>query len=323
VSQKRYFELYRQFLNHTISKEDYEDLMNWVADETNDAALRRYMTVIWGEENWEVEGQPENWSEFKDKILKHRTQRSTSKTVFLPRIWYYAASVALLLGLVFGLYHYSQPGTILFHTAYGETQSIPLDDGSVVTLNANSTLEWDEGWKRSGERRVKLTGEAYFDVEHTPDDATFTVETNDLKIKVLGTTFNVSSRRDKTDVTLETGKIELDLKGSSDKILEMEPGDRVNFSAVNNTLKKEKVLANTESTNWMDGVLRFENVSVEEMFREIEDLYGKKLMSKDSSLLNRRMFTGIPYEDWNVAKQALELALGVKIEERNNELYVK
>lgn len=323
MGKERYFELYRQFLNQTISREDYHDLMEWVADEKNDAALKRYMQTLWAENEWAVDERPREWTEFKKQFDRPRLHKKSARIYLVNQIWYYAASVVILLIAAYGIYQYMKTDILLYQTAYGETQDIHLQDGSLVTLNANSTLAWNEDWKKSGERHVKLTGEAFFDVEHTPDNAAFTVETNDLKIRVLGTTFNVSSRRDETDVTLETGKIELDLKRAENKAFKMEPGDRVNFSSIRNTLKQGKVKTIEESANWLDGVLRFEDVTVEEMFKEIEDQYGKKLMSTDSSLLARRMFTGIPYEDWNVAKQALELALGVKIEERNNELYMK
>ena len=323
MSKERYFELYRQFLNQTISREDYEDLMDWVSKKENDPTLRRYMQTLWADNDWTVDPQPHEWSEFKSQFNKARPRKKPAKIFSLSKVWYYAASVVLLLIAAYGIFQYLQTDMVIYQTAFGETQDILLEDGSMVTLNANSTLEWDADWKRSGERNVKLTGEAYFDVEHTPDDEAFTVETADLKVRVLGTTFNVQSRHSQTDVTLETGKIELDLNRTEDKALEMEPGDRVNFSAVKNILKKDKVEAIAESANWLDGVLRFEDVTVEEMFKEIEDQYGKKLMSSDSSLLARRMFTGIPYEDWSIAKEALELALGVKIEERNNELYLK
>lgn len=323
MSKERYFELYRQFLHHTISRKDYLDLMDWVADVENDATLKRYMQTLWAENDWAVDERPREWSEFKKQFDRPRLHKKSARIYSLNQIWYYAASVVILLIAAYGIYQYLKTDVLLYQTAYGETQDILLDDGSMVTLNANSTLEWDEGWNRSGERYVKLTGEAFFDVEHTPDNASFTVETNDLKIRVLGTTFNVQSRHENTDVTLETGKIQLDLNRADENALEMEPGDRVRFSAVKNILQKEKVEALAQSANWLDGVLWFDDVSVEEMFGEIEDLYGKKLISKDSSLLSRRMFTGIPYEDWSVAKQALELALGVRIEERKNELYIR
>lgn len=330
MSEERYLDLYRQFLNQTITEGDYHDLMTWVSDDKNDATLKRYMETLWSDNDWSVDERPKNWSDIKRQLqIEMAENKKTHKTPFrerepkINRIWYYAASVTILFlagYLIFSTLHLDVQS---YHTAYGETREILLDDGSTVTLNANSSLEWKSNWEEEGERYVTLEGEAFFDVVHTPDDDGFTVETNDLTVRVLGTTFNVSSRRDQTDVTLETGKILLDLKMSEESSLSMNPGDFVSYSSADNELEKTTVNTISQSANWLDGILTFENVSVKEMFEEIEDQYGKKLISTDTSFLARRMFTGIPYEDWDVAKEALELALGVTIEERKNELFVE
>lgn len=323
MSQERYFELYQQFINDKITQEDYQDLMDWVSNEKNDKVLRRYMETLWANEELEVDERPRSWTEFKKRFFKYRAEKRTAKVFSISRIWYYAASIALIVGVAYVVYSYLQPDIIIYQTAYGETKDIHLNDGSLVKLNANSTLEWDADWKRSGKRYARLSGEAFFDVEHTKNNDAFTVVTDDLNVKVLGTTFNVEARHSETDVTLETGKIELDLNRPENNSVAMVPGDRVNFSSTKNSLKKDKVETITKSANWLGGVLRFEDVSVEEMFKEIEDQYGKRLVKVDSSILARRLFTGIPYKDWAVAKQAIELALGVKIEEQNNDLYIK
>lgn len=330
MSKERYYELYRQFLNHSISEQDFQDLMDWVSDPRNDVLLKKYMEELWSEESWSPDAGVKDWYEVRTQLLSsfpgvfHRTNRSKEQPRGRERkIWIYA--VAGILLLMIGLFFFipSHSGVILYQTAYGETQQIELSDGTMVTLNANSTLEWDNQWKRSGERYVRLQGEAYFDVAKTPLRERFTVETDDLRIRVLGTAFNVSARRDQTGVTLEKGKIELDLKASDEPALAMEPGDFIRYSSVVHTLEKGKVQSIKESASWLDGILVFENVTVAEMFDEIEDQYGKKLISSDSTILLRRMFTGIPYEDWAVAKEALELALGVKIEEKGDKLYMK
>lgn len=323
MSKERYFELYKQFVNHTISKEHYEELMLWVADEKNDIRLRTYMERLWMEDEWAHEAKPEDWNEFKNQFFAAQNNRKSTEILSIQRILSIAAAVLLLVVLSYGLYQSLLPNTRIYQTAYGETQVIELDDGSMVRLNANSTLTWNEDWKKSGVRKATLNGEAFFDVHHTVDDYSFIVETNDLKVKVLGTSFNVQSRHDKTDVILQSGKIVLDLKRSKETELEMEPGDRVDFSAGQNTLHKEKIKSIGSPASWLDGVLRFEDVSVAEMFLKIKDLYGKELITQDKELLSRRMFTGIPYEDWDVVKQALELALGVNIDERGNDLYVR
>lgn len=325
VSKERYYELYRQFLNHTISERDFQALMDWVSDPHNDAALKKYMEDLWSEEKWDLSEKPRDWKVFRTQFLNanRQTVRANQHRVGSPRIWIYAVAGVMLVLISVALFIFPRSEVQLHSTAYGETREIVLNDGSVVTLNANSKLEWNPDWKQTGERYVRLDGEAYFDVAPTEAQDVFTVETNDLKVRVLGTTFNVSARRDQTDVTLESGKIELDLKKSGEDPLSMEPGDLVRYSSVVHKLEKSTVQSISESASWLDGVLWFEDVTVEEMFEKIEDQYGKKLVTSDRDLLSRRMFTGIPYEDWAVAKEALELALGVKIEEREDELYIK
>src|SRR5690606_16374431 len=93
----------------------------------------------------------------------------------------------------------------------------------------------------------------FFDVVHTDENAAFTVETNDLKVRVLGTTFNVSARRHQTNVTLEAGKIELDLKLSEEAALSMEPGEVVRYSSVVKKLEKTTVGTLTETAPWLEG----------------------------------------------------------------------
>ncbi|HWD90410.1 MAG TPA: FecR domain-containing protein [Mucilaginibacter sp.] len=82
-----------------------------------------------------------------------------------------------------------------------ETDSLP--DGSVVTLNKYSTLSFAPSFT-GNKRYAKLAGEAFFNVRHDPAKP-FIIETNDLLITVLGTSFNVKSRGDTTEVIVETG----------------------------------------------------------------------------------------------------------------------
>ena len=75
------------------------------------------------------------------------------------------------------------------------SSEILLPDGSAVTLNANSKLQY---YTHSA-RKVWLEGEAFFEVKKIPETAEpFQVVTNDLTITVLGTTFNVNSRNEQT-----------------------------------------------------------------------------------------------------------------------------
>ncbi|WP_236975869.1 FecR family protein [Membranihabitans maritimus] len=322
----QYLELYKKFLENRISEAEYKELMEWVQQSENTGQLRKYMEKYWELEDLTVEERGINWEKFVSKVEGKDDDREVqSKKSLMPKIWYYAAaSLVILISIGYGLSQFTGTDIVEYRTGFGETQNIVLEDGSTVILNANSTLSWNGSWEREEIRNVELKGEAFFDVVHLEEDIAFEVKTNELKIKVLGTSFNVNSRRDVTDVFLQSGKIELNLDRQEENILSMVPGDRVDYSKKSNTLVKEKVEEIDESIDWVNGVLRFEEVKVDEMFKKMEDLYGKKFIIDDKKLLSRKMFAGIPFEDWEVALEAVELSLGVKFEENEkNELRIK
>ncbi|MEZ4902141.1 MAG: FecR family protein [Spirosomataceae bacterium] len=108
--------------------------------------------------------------------------------------WWVAASISLLLLAS----TYLMRDTIIYkyhETAYGELRTLTLSDGSRVILNANSTLKVPRFGFGTGSRKVFLTGEAEFSIQHLPNHERFIVQTPDqLEVQVLGTEFMVYSR---------------------------------------------------------------------------------------------------------------------------------
>src|SRR5690625_2945326 len=152
--------------------------MEWVADEKNDLLLRSYMAKIWnrsGEEEDEI-----SLTQFKNQLRQRsRGNRSMERKKRIFRIGYAAASVLLLVVVSYLGYRYLNHTEEIFQTAYGETLEIVLEDGSQVTLNANTTMTWDREWEKKGERRIRLEGEAYISVTNTEDGLPFLAETGD------------------------------------------------------------------------------------------------------------------------------------------------
>ncbi|GAA5222343.1 FecR family protein [Membranihabitans marinus] len=326
MSKLRYFELYKKFINNTITVSEYKIFIHWVKQEENQFVVKEYMAELWETDLKDKDLQPKTWNEFLSQIDMPSNSPQVdqvNKKYFIP-VMRWAAAILLLVVMVYGVSQLLFNDDKIYSTDFGETLTIDLDDGSKVILNANSTLVWDENWQRKGLRKAELIGEAYFDVQHMEGEVKFQVETEDLKVNVLGTTFNINNRRDETEVELKTGKIVLDLKSEEQAQLEMAPGDKIDFSVMKDKLvvTRNKTKA-AEDLDWVNGVLNFEDVSVSDMFTEIEDLYGKKFLVVDKSLLERRMYTSIPFSDWPLVLQTIEISLGVKIEENNNELKIK
>nr|WP_226904919.1 FecR family protein [Pedobacter schmidteae] len=112
-------------------------------------------------------------------------------------------------------------------TAKGETYKLRLPDGSLVWLNAASSLTYAAGLNRHGKRSVKLEGEAYFEI--AKDKAhPFVVESRGQEIEVLGTHFNVSSYAYEANVktTLLEGSVQITPLQNPEKKVVLKPGEQ-------------------------------------------------------------------------------------------------
>lgn len=109
-------------------------------------------------------------------------------------------------------------------TARGETYQVRLPDGSLVYLNAASSLTYTAALMQDGKRVVKLIGEGYFEVAKDKLHP-FIIKTNRQEIEVLGTHFNINSYADDAveKTTLLEGSIKLSASGNS-KVLK--PGQQ-------------------------------------------------------------------------------------------------
>nr|WP_255784986.1 FecR domain-containing protein [Membranihabitans maritimus] len=266
------------------------------------------------------------------------------------RIWSIgiAASIAVLLGVV--IWYFNTGEGIIYETGYGETKEIVLEDKSTVKLNANSRLIWNKDWQDSGIRELVLDGEAFFDVIEIPDptgessngNMPFRVVTPDLTVNVHGTSFNVVSRRQKTDVFLESGKVELELNeektgdkknrditlsreslNSTSNTIVMKPGDAVTYSATDLLLEHIQNSTTRDHASWIEGDLAFENEHFETVLQRLEDIYGKQFEVKDTALLSRRVNLGLPYEDWATVSGLMTLTLEIDMEEVNGKIIVE
>lgn len=249
------------------------------------------------------ESQDRIWQELRQA---HCAQQKTPtyKVVKLPRVRslnyaYKVAAVLLIMVLVGMLYfRWQQHRTIEYTTNYGETRTIVLPDSSVVTLNAHSVIRYPRNWNEQSAREVELEGEAFFSVVHKKSNQCFVVHTDELKLEVLGTSFNVNNRRGRVQVVLQTGKVKLSLPpaenkrqtATGEKDILMQPGELVEFSEQESRVTKKKI--NTAIyTSWKDNKLLFDNTALREVFQLIRDNYGIEVVLYDSQL-NNKVFTG-------------------------------
>ena len=230
----------------------------------------------------------------------------------------YATSV-LLSGIIlfFAANFFTATSEVIHKTGFGEIIDLKLPDGTTVVLNGNSELKYN----KDNSRDVVLNGEAYFKVKSKPSTkAKFWVTTQDLKVEVFGTHFNVNTRNKKTDVLLDEGSISLLLEnGNSTK---MQPGEIVTYSKESDKIVHNKVNSNIKYTHWIDGTYIFNNVTLIEVMQYIENAYGIASEFKNPNTKNIVITGGIPNENLTICIMALEKASGVTIQKQNNKLLI-
>ena len=165
---------------------------------------------------------------------------------------------------------------------YGKTSEIFLSDGTKVWLNAGSRLVYPDFFNDKN-REVFLVGEAFFDVEHDKNHP-FIVQTTDIRIKVLGTQFNVSAYPSDNiiETVLTEGKVRLEQNNSGllSETTDLEPRQLAKFNK--KTRETKLVTVDTDNyTLWKEGVFKFEGTHLCRIVKKLERFYNIRFYYDD------------------------------------------
>jgi transmembrane sensor len=166
----------------------------------------------------------------------------------------------------------------------GRKSTLFLPDGTVVNLNAASSIKYQENFYDSA-RVIYLDGEAFFDV--AKDARPFVVYVDNLSITALGTSFNVNaySNADEVAVSLASGKVLVEGHSHDGKLL-LEPGQQVRYQKASDKLVKVEGFSARAVCGWKDGIIHFRSAGFPEVVSRLELWYGVKFeINKQSPLL--------------------------------------
>ncbi len=229
------------------------------------------------------------WQQIQQELFARNNIVRLSKKSYSP-LWL-AASVTIILaiGAWLGLRTWASDLKTV-STSYGEIRDIYLPDSSLVTLNGNSSLTYPNHWDEGVEREVWLKGEGFFEVKkyqalENDSFVKFTVNTSKLNIEVLGTAFNVSDRKEKTNVVLTEGSIALRIEDEAP--IQMKPGERFAIQGDSRTYEKNlKVVSQWSS--WKEKELIFHKMSLSDIATQLKDAYGYQLHFPSESIAQEK-----------------------------------
>jgi len=156
----------------------------------------------------------------------------------------------------------------------GQRVDVTLQDGTTVCLNAGARLDYPVRFGKT--RRVKLSGEAMFDVDHDAAHP-FVVETFACDVEVLGTKFNVAADETSRDFStaLLRGKLRVTNKLTRDDEIVMNTNDFVSLSGDRLALRS---IDNSDDYLWPEGIFNLAGHNFGEIIERLESLYGVKIV---------------------------------------------
>lgn len=173
-------------------------------------------------------------------------------------------------------------------TPRGGEYQVTLSDGTRVWLNAASSLKFPSSFAGAKQRKVELTGEAYFEVAENKAHP-FIVVSNDQLVKVLGTHFNISNYDDENSIktTLSEGSLRVESVGQGhkphlDRAIILKPGQQSIFTA-KKSIEVKSVDA-SDAIAWKDGKFAFRNESLENIMRKVSRWYDVEIVYQNNQI---------------------------------------
>ena len=191
-------------------------VLAWISESSANQRYFQDFQKIWTESRHlaihSTVDEDQAWISFRQRVAgggQVVTMQSGPKRLGAGRGWLRVAAVFLVVAAgswFYYLYSY-QPAQFLSVSSGARVVLDTLPEGSVVTLNKGAAIHYRRQFAGAS-RQVEMEGEAFFSV--TADkDKPFVVKTNGVSITVLGTSFNVRTAGGKTEVVVETGRVEV------------------------------------------------------------------------------------------------------------------
>lgn len=187
-----------------------------------------------------------------------------------------------------------------------------LNDGSVIYLANNTTFSYPEQFG-SEERRVNLSGEAFFDIASNPQKP-FRIETEQVIVEVLGTAFNVKSENGNSfELAVERGKVRVTLKSDPSQTQLVFPGEKI---TANNHQLVKIMNENSNYFAWKTKRMRFKDESLSNIVNVINKNYKANIKLVGQDINDRKLTVTFYNNSLNTITELICLSLNLSKEEQ-------
>ena len=296
------YSLIEKFLCGQSAKEEVEKLAR-ILDDSGEHVFDEYCRRKWAENDCNIPNAA------RERIRRSITPlygRSRRRSWIYRSIAAVFASAVVVLGLMLWMQPVPDVEPEIFEIVAerGQKSSVTLPDGSRVWINSASTISYTSNYNIK-ERRVRLSGEAYFEVASNAD-LPFVVQTTDVSVTALGTVFNVKAYEDDSYVltTLIEGRVET-VAGGQSKILA--GAQEAIYDRQTEVLCAHSYKDAEHAVPWIRNELLFENEPLADIAVTLERMYNVTIVFENDTVKDYS-YTGLIRN--NSLQNVLELISG-------------
>jgi len=267
--------LLKHFLNETSEKEEKE-IAKFKKSNSEEYAI---LSHLWKRNDIEVIDFDSNkaWEQVQLKVDANKPKVRSIYTK-LMRI---AAVAAILIIGIFSIYYLLGTGinqNRIEITSIERGKEIVLADGSKVWLNKNAVLTYPDKFDKNT-RNVELSGEAFFEIAKNPKKP-FIVNMSNATVTVVGTSFNINSKENETEIVVATGTVKVsDTDNSKSKLITVGYSAKVS----DNNIEKYK----TSSPNylaWKTGEFVFKETPINQVVKDLNSYYKSQIILNNDEM---------------------------------------
>ena len=304
-------------------KKEIMDLLRKHFQKSNLIETEEKKLILWKEENQEsyqiyqrIWNEAPNLRINRSVDVEEQYQRFIGSSNKPQKFYRYSAAAVILIIISFAIYFYTLSGRQVLNNNTSGYQAYTLEDGTKVWLNENSRLILPGGFNQK-ERKVSLSGEAYFEVDHDQTKP-FRVLNKHSTIEVVGTHFNVITSDSLDEVYLLEGKVSV---SKNMQYVLLNPGEKAlitsSKSITTSAFTDDNFLA------WKTGKLSFENQTLGEISQTLEKHFHTTFQIANENTSHCKLtiaFDRLSLED---IMEELSFLLTIDFEIKDNHILIK
>jgi len=267
--------LLKHFLNETSEKEENE-IAKFKKSNSKEYAI---LSHLWKRNDIEVIDfdSKRAWEQVQLKVDANKPKVIPVYTKLI-RV---AAVAAILIVGIFSIYYLSETNINQNQIEIASNErgkEIVLADGSKVWLNKNAVLTYPDKFNKKT-RNVELSGEAFFEIAKNPKKP-FIVNMSNATVTVVGTSFNINSKENETEIVVATGTVKVsDTDNSKSKLITVGYSAKVS----DNNIEKYK----TSSPNylaWKTGEFVFKETPINQVVKDLNSYYKSQIILNNDEI---------------------------------------